>query len=466
MTQRVADRRSVLKSSVAAAASLASTPYLLPRLHAAPRPISDELGVACIGVGGRGAGIGGQAARLGKLVAVCDVHRGNAERFQAAQKERGNGGTVYTDYREMLEKEPGIDVVTIGTPDHWHVSIAIAAMAAGKHVYCEKPLTLTIAEGELIKKAVEKYGKTFQVGTQQRSEFGSVFLKAVAIAQSGRLGDKLEAVSSIGKAASRSDDKNKPFGPFDTKPVPNELDWDLWQGPALDVEFCPNRIGWNFRWWFEYSGGQVTDWGVHHTDIAFWALAGKDGLATAAQGSGEFMAVPREDVRDFLIGKKQPSELEQAYNVAHSFDVDVELSTGNQIKIVSGKNELIISGERGKIRVNRGGLTGKPVEEIDADPQALADIEERMATLYGGELPPADLPHMTNFFDCVRSGKQPVANVADHVRAVNACHLANIALILDRRVEFDPTSMQFPGDDEANLLLTRKSREAFVASVN
>ncbi len=450
-------RRSFVKTAVGAGLSAATVPTILPRLYAQDSA-NERLAVACIGVGGRGSGIGGQAADLGQLVACCDVSAPNAERFASQQKEKGRECKVYSDYREMLDKESDVDVVTIGTPDHWHVKIAIEAMKAGKHVYCEKPLTLTLAEGQIVQEAVKKYGKTFQVGTQQRSEFDMRFLKAVAIAHSGRLGKNLEAISSVGKSASRSPDKDKPFGPFPTAPVPENLNWDLWLGPAPAVEFCPERIGWNFRWWFEYSGGQVTDWGVHHTDIAFWALAGADGQAVEAKGTGGFMGVEQPQVLDFLLGKTKPKDMPHAFNVAYTFDVDVKLSTGNTIKITSGENQLLISGELGRIRVNRGTLTGKPVEEIDADPKAKQEIEELMAKLYGGELPTG---HMKNFFDCVRTGKQPVANVKDHVRAVNACHLANIALVTGRGVKFDPVTQKFAGDDEANKLISRKNREGY-----
>ncbi len=224
-------RRGFVKTSLGAGLCAATAPSIMPKLYAQSSP-SDRLTVACIGVGGRGSGIGGQAADQGQLIACCDVHRPNAENFAKQQKEKGHECKIYADYREMLEKEKGVDVVTIGTPDHWHVKIAIEAMKAGKHVYCEKPLTLTIAEGQLVQAAVERYGKTFQVGTQQRTEFDRRFLKAVAIAHSGRLGKNLEAISSVGTAASRSQDKDKPYGPFKTAPVPDYLDFDLWLGPA------------------------------------------------------------------------------------------------------------------------------------------------------------------------------------------------------------------------------------------
>jgi myo-inositol 2-dehydrogenase/D-chiro-inositol 1-dehydrogenase len=454
-----ASRRNFIKTTAGAGLCAATAPTILPGLYAQETAANERLGVACIGVGGRGSGIGGQAADLGQLIACCDVHRKNAENFAAVQKnKKGRECKIYSDYRELLEKENGVDVITIGTPDHWHVKIAVEAMKAGKHVYCEKPLTLTIGEGQIVQEAVKKYGKTFQVGTQQRSEFDHRFLKAVAIARSGRLGKNLEAISSVGKAASRAQDKEKPFGPFKNEPKPDYLDYDLWLGPAPLVEFCPERIGWNFRWWYEYSGGQVTDWGVHHTDIAFWALAGKDGQAVEAQGNGEFMGTTREQSLGLLLGKLPPSQIPNAWNVAYSFDVDIKLSTGNTIKLVSGENELIISGENGRIRVNRGSLTGKPVEEVDADPKAKQEIEDLMAEIYGGDLPKG---HMDNFFESVRAGTQPVANVKEHVRSVNATHLANIALLTGRAVKFDPQSQTFPGDNEANALMHRTPRDGY-----
>jgi myo-inositol 2-dehydrogenase / D-chiro-inositol 1-dehydrogenase len=467
MNQPNSTRRDFLKTSGGFLAFGAAAPYIWTSASAKAEDANSKLNVACIGVGGRGSAIGRQAADLGRVPVCCDVHRSKAEKFAEAIKQKGGDCKVYTDYREMLAAEKDIDAVTIGTPDHWHVKVAIDAMKAGKHVYSEKPLTLTLEEGVLIREAAEKYRKIFQVGTQQRSEFGRAFLKAAAIARSGRLGKNLHAVSSVGKAASRSPYKNKPFGPFETEEPPKDLNWDLWLGQAPEVPFCAERIGWNFRWWFEYSGGQVSDWGVHHTDIAFWALAGKDGQAVEAEVNRcKFMYVDRQQVFDFLAGKVPAKDMPVAFNVANEFDVDIKLSTGNTIKLISGSNELLIEGENGRIRVNRGKnnegkLTGKPVEEIDADPKATEEIEALMAEIYGGSLPAEKLGHMQNFFDCIKSGKQPVANVPDHIRALNACHLANIAMLVGRKVQWDPQKQQFADDVEANLLVRRQQRKPY-----
>jgi len=405
---------------------------------------SERLNVAAIGVGGRGTEIGRQAASLGNMVACADVHRKNAENFAQPYEGRCE---IYGDYRKVLDRQD-IDAVTIGTPDHWHVKIAIDAMKAGKDVYCEKPLTLTIEESNLICEAVQKTGRVFQVGTQQRSEFNSMFLKAVVLARSGRLGNKLQAISSVGQATSG--------GPFPTSEPPEFLDWDFWLGQAPKVPFCESRIGWSFRWWLEYSGGQVTDWGVHHTDIALWALGGEEtGPIQVTPVSFDF-PLGRELMLEALTGKRPWQELPVSYNVAKSFDCDMLLPNGNTIKLLSGPNELIIEGEQGKIRVNRGSLTGKPIEDLmDADKKWLDD---EVRKLYRGKEPGS---HMRNFFECVKDRSLPISDVYTHTKSVNACHMANIAMLLNRTIKWDPEKYEFPGDAEANALTHRPQREPY-----
>lgn len=450
---RSSRRRFLAQSAALAGAGLAA-PYVFSSAQGAGPLAGDKLRVGAIGVGGRGTAIASQAASLGQIVAVCDVEANNAKRF--AEKHAPDA-RIYCDFRDVLARRD-VDAVTIGTPDHWHVAIAMAAMKAGKDVYSEKPLTLTIDEGKQICRAVKESGRVFQVGTQQRSEYNACFLKAVAIARSGRLGRKLHATSSVGKAASRSKDKDLPFGPFANEAPPASLNWDLWLGQAPKVPYCPERVGWNFRWWFEYSGGQVTDWGVHHTDIAFWALAGDEGQAVSADARGQFMAVPREQVRDFLLGKLPAEKMPVAYNVAHEFDIDIRLNNGNSIQLVSGPNELLIEGENGRIRVNRSGLTGKIAEGIAASKTDTRWLDDEVVKLYRGREPGS---HMGNFFECVANRGLPISDVFSHVRAVNACHLANISLILARKVQFDPAAGRFVGDDEANQLLVRRQRSPY-----
>lgn len=459
-----ASRRDFLRTTTTLAAAGLASPYVFTTATKAAESKNDRLNVAAIGLGDRGLQIAPLAAEWSNVVACADVLLRNAKEFVG---KFGKPCTIYQDYRELLTRSD-IDAVLIATPDHSHVKIAIDAMKAGKHVYCEKPLTLTLEEGDLICRAVEKYGKTFQVGTHQRSEYDLVFLRATAIARSGRLGGNLHAISSVGKGASRHGDVES-YGPFETATPPDDLNWDLWLGQAPEVDFCSKRIGWHFRWWWEYSGGQVADWGVHHTDIAFWALAGKDGQIVEANPKNfSFMAVPREKVLAFLLGKIPASEMPQAFSAIYEFDVELKLSTGNTIQLVSGPNELLIEGEKGRIRVNRDRLTGKPVEDIDADPKARKEIDDLMAEIYGDRFANITAPkfdHMKNFFDCIKSGRQPVANVWDHIRAVNACHFANIAMLVGRKIVWDPQAKQFVGDEEANGLRRRKQRAPYTIEV-
>ncbi len=439
------NRRSFLKKSAGLVATGVALPYCTDRSWARGNSPNEKLIVAAIGVGGRGTGIGHLAGSQGTMVACADVHRKNAENFA---KKYGGACKIYEDYRRILDRKE-IHAVTCGTPDHWHTKISIEAMKAGKDVYCEKPLTLTMEESRLIAGVTKSTGRVFQVGTQQRSEYGGKFLQAIAIARSGRLGKKLHAISSVGGATTG--------GPHPTQNPPEFLNWDFWLGQSPKVPFCPNRIGWNFRWWFEYSGGQVTDWGVHHTDIAIWALGGELSGAIEAEGKGHF-PLGREQMLEVLLGKKSFTDLPNSYNVAGSFDCMLKLANGNTIQLVSKSNDLTIEGEKGKIHVNRGRLTGKPVEEIQESDSQKRWLESEVKKLYRG-MPLGG--HMANFFHCIKTRQLPVSDVWTHCHSVNACHMANIAMLVGRKVTFDPEAYQFAGDREANGLMGREQRPPY-----
>ena len=287
MTHRQPSRRDFLKGIAVASGTAIAVPYFTSSSFAEEESANDKLGVGSIGTSiyvnrytgegehaGRGAVVGHQAGQIGNMIAVADVNLRNARFFA---KEYDGKCEVYQDYRTLLERKD-IDVVTIGTPDHWHSKIAIDALRAGKHVYCEKPLTLTVDEGKKVCKVAKETGLVFQVGTQQRSEFDEYFLKAVVLARSGRLGKNLHALSSVGQGQSG--------GPFENSDPPSELDWDFWLGQTPKVPYCKQRGDYDFRWWLEYSGGQVTDWGVHHTDIACWALGLDDTGPYEIDGKG------------------------------------------------------------------------------------------------------------------------------------------------------------------------------------
>ena len=431
------DRRAFLKKS--AAAATVAIPYFWLRAGVHAQSPNDRPGAAAIGVStytdrwghkglqdGRGAVIGHQAAEFADMVACCDVNRKHAERF--AQRYAGKCA-IYGDYRKVLDRKD-VHVVTIGTPDHWHTKIAIEAMRAGKDVYCEKPLTLTIDEGKKICKVVKQTGRVFQVGTQQRTEYDQMFLKAVVLARSGRLGKTLKAISSVGTA--------QRGGPFANQEPPAWLDWDMWLGQAPKVPYCPQRCDYDFRWWLEYSGGQVTDWGVHHTDIAVWALGVENTGPIEVEGSGDFPNIPN------------------GYNVAYTFDCTMRFANGSEIRLISGDNELILSGANGRILVNRGRLVGKPIEELT--PKDRQWLEEEVIKLYRGRKPTT---HMADFFHCVRDRSLPISDVFTHHRSVSCCHLCNIAMRLKRKVRWDPVKEDFIGDEEASAMLCRPQRKPY-----
>jgi len=415
---------------LATTGALASTPYFFSNVDLFAqenKSKNDKLNVGNIGVGGRGTAIGRQSLSLGNPIACCDVDKNRAAAFS---KNAANDCDIHGDYRELIDRDD-IDVVTIGTPDHWHVKIAIEAMQAGKDVYCEKPLTLTIEEGILIGKVVKETGRVFQVGTQQRSEYRGNFLNAVAICHLGWIGDNLKALSSVGNA--------KKGGPFTPSTPPAHLDWNAWLGPAPETPYITERTHYQFRWWLEYSGGQVTDWGVHHTDIAMWALGLQNTGPTTIQGKGVF------DAR------------ENCYNVAHSFDAMMTFKNGSTINLTSGRNELLLEGSQGKIRVNRGGLTGQIVDQIKADKAMQEQLAAKVQEIYRGPV----TPHMVNFFNCVKNRKLPISDVFTHHRSVSVCHLANIAMLLDRKLTWNPDQQDFVGDQEASAMISRKKRAGF-----
>ena len=449
-------RRRFLKQSLAAGATF-SVPNVWSSAVAFGENNSKPT-VAGIGVGGsrgrysRGGRVAQQASRLGRMVAVCDVDELHNREFN---KKLGGKLKTFKDYRELLEKVKP-EVVTVGTPDHWHVPICVAALRAGADVYCEKPLTLTIEEGFKIRQVVKETGKVFQVGSQQRSEYGQMFLKAIAIVQSGRLGKNLKAHVAIGGAPSG--------GPFATSPAPKELDWDMWLGPAPRVDYCTQRRS-LFRWWFDYSGGKMTDWGAHHIDIAQWALGHDHGGPVKVSGQGEFPPLVPENIdwNAYLDGK---ITLPNGFNTPTGFHIELTFADGSLMTVhheyerkeegIQFGNGILFEGDEGRIFVNRSKLQGKPIDEMtEAEAK---ELDAKVVELYGGQ----PTGHMENFFNCIASRKQPISDVATHVRTMTSCHLCNLSLMLGRELHWDPVKEQFPGDDQATTLMTRAQRPDYM----
>ncbi len=396
-----------------------------------PRSKNDRLGIGCIGMRYQGSVIAEKAAPYGDIVAICDVDREIAEK---AREQFGGRATLYGDYRRLLDR-PDVDVVTIGTPDHWHTAMVINAVRAGKDVYCEKPLTLTVDEGKQLVKAVQDTRRVVQVGSWQRSDHR--FRLAVELVRQGRIG-KLERVEVVLG-------KNVVGGPFQPEAPPPHLDWNTWQGQTSDVPYIKERCHYTFRWWYEYSGGQMTDWGAHHLDIAQWGIGS---LPVAVEGKATFPTV------------------ENGYNVAIDYYAEYQYANGVTLTVAdNGRNGIMFMGSEGKIFVNRGSVSGQPIDDLRESPLAREDF-----TLYADDnlqRPPrmgkldAIVNHMGNFFDCVKSRRVPLSDAVGQHRSVTTCHIANISMRLGRPLKWDAQAEQFSGDEQANCWLARSRRQGF-----
>ena len=411
MSRTTTSRRAFLKASAVGAFA----PFAIARGAATK---SDRLTVAAIGVGGRGSGIGRQLARHGDMAAVCDVDSRRAARFKGKSTMQ-----VYTDYRKLLDRKD-LDAVTVGTPDHWHTPIVLAALRAGKDVYCEKPLTLTVDEGKILCRAVKETGRILQVGTQQRTAYRLNFLRAVVLAQSGRLGKIKRVTVSIGGGP------NSPS--FKTAPVPPGLDWDFWLGQAPEVPYTPQRCHGSFRWWYEYSGGKMTDWGAHHVDIAQWAV----GRQHSGPVSVEALSATLPDNAD-----------KNGYNTAMQFKVRCVFGGGGEMIIQHSGNGIQIDGTKGQLSVSRRAYKGNVADAIRKSKADSQRLDAEVRKLFAGRQPKG---HMENFLDAVRDRKQPISDVFTHHRVLTTCHLASIAIRTRRKITWDPKTEQAVGDDDIN----------------
>lgn len=462
MSRATPNRRAFLRSAAALGAAGTVVPYWLTGQRARAeestaknkRPL-----VGLIGCGGRGSADAQQAARFGDLVAVCDVDRQQAER---AKGDFAAKAEIYQDYRRLLERKD-VEVVVNGTPDHWHTAVNVAACRAGKDVYTEKPLTLTIDEGKILCKVVEQTGRIVQVGTQQRSE--RQFQTAVELVRNGRVGKLQQVWVALPYFSTKG-------GPYPTTAVPDSLDWDMYQGQAPVHEYCRQRTHANFRWWYEYAGGIITDWGNHHVDIAHWGMncertgpVSVEARALFPNPKGtQFYNTPDR----FFSRMTYPGGVELLYFAAlgeRALYGEVEKhqdTTPEQVAYLFGKdvpeevstfarNGIMFIGDKGRVFVNRGGVYGKPVDELKENPL------------------PADAwrvylnnDHMGNFFECIKTRQQPASTVEIQHRTITACHLTNISLRLGRKIAWDPDQQQIVGDREANGWLKREQRTPYL----
>lgn len=401
---------------------------------------NDRPRIGCIGVGSMGSGDAQAHANFGDILAVCDVDENHARRARESEKIGKGKADTYADYRQLLDRKD-IDVVSIVTPDHWHVKIAVEALEAGKHVFCQKPLTLTLEENQLIRAACQKHSdRVFFIGTQQRST-KNLFLRAVNMVQKGLLGDIRTVTVGI--------NGGDVGGPFKKEAPPANLNWDMWLGQAPAVDYIKERCHYQFRWWYEYSGGKFTDWGAHHVDIASWAT-GQD-----APGTGP-IEIDGSDAKHPVPFQHGFPTQDDSYNTSHDFSVKCKYANGMVMDVTSrGDNGILFEGTKGRLFVNRGKITGTPIDEKwDEGKFEESDLERLYKSKpYEG--------HKDNFYRCIREGGLPVSDVFTHVQAMATCHLAAIAARLNRKIRWDPQAEQFVGDDEAATFFSRPRRAGY-----
>jgi predicted dehydrogenase len=449
-------RRQLLRRGTAALAAATAPKFLGARVLGAPARlgVNDEIRIGIIGPGRQGVGVLAQAARFGRVVAAADVYLPRAE--ECAKKYNAK---AFQDYRRLLDLKD-VDAVIVATPDHWRVLCCIHGAQAGKHMYAEKCLTLTIREGRVLVDAVRKYDVIFQTGSQQRSMAANRL--GCELVRNGRIGKVHTVIGS-----------NYP-SPWEcglpAKPLLTGLDWDMWCGPVDPVPFHNDLYapranpGWlSFR---PFSGGEMTGWGSHGLDQIQWALGMDEaGPVEVWVEGGKFDAPVYRDPATRDKGNAQCSRPMIFYRYAPSAGTAGDGTgsaapgglrampvppEGTVVKLDNGPGGgAVFIGEKGKITIDRAKVTSDPPEIVK---EPLGDEDLR---LYKSD------DHMANWFECMRSHKRCVADVEIGHRSATVCHLGNIARWVGRRLKWDPKKEVFIGDSEANTYLDRERRKGY-----
>ena len=415
-----ASRRQFLKT---AAATAVVAPNIISSQAWANKP-SETINLGFIGIGKQSGGhlgffLGQKDCRVLGLAEVAKVRRDHA--LDRVNKKYGadNGCQAHNDFREVLA-DKRIDAVVIGTPDHWHAIPSIMAAEAKKDVYCEKPLTVTIHAALETLKAARKNNIVYQVGSQQRTEFGGHFRKAVECIRNGRIGKVTKVKIGVGNPAIPC---NLP-----TEEKPEGIDWDMWTGAApmrgFNHVLCPTNVHGHFPQWRayrEYAGGGLSDMGAHHYDIAKWALD--------LDETGPTKIIPPKEGNNGLR-----MIFENGIEIIHE-------QTNDPL------NDVIFYGSEGTLYVDRRGITADPKSAVDSP---FSGKDWRLENIGGS--------HRRNWVDCIRSRKRPVADVAFGAHTSIICSLGNLGYQLRRELKWDPKKYKFLGDEEANTLLSRPGR--------
>jgi predicted dehydrogenase len=438
-TNRPFSRRVFLRRTAAIACAAAAAPSIVPSSvlgvggEIAP---SNRITFGFIGTGDHGLNrnINGLIRyNDAQLLAVCDVDSFRRERAKtfiedryAAARKQGSyeGCAASNDFREIIARSD-IDAVMISTPDHWHVIPAIMAVQSGKDVICEKPLSLTVVEGRVLSEACKKHNSIFQTASENRSQEVRHYHRMVELVRNGRIGQlksiRVELPTGYSVKA----------GSTEVGPPPDGFDYDLWLGQAPWAPYSEARCHWNFRWNMAYSGGMLTDWGAHLIDIAQWANDTEQSGPVDVEGKGEWP--PKTDL----------------FNAAKKWDLWYTYANGVRLNVVSHRPGIVFEGTEGKIW-NEGWASAPKAEP---------------GSILTSELKPDELDLYTapnehrNFLDCVKSRQPCYAPAEIGHRTISIAHIGNIAMLLERKLKWDPSKEQFDGDDEANKMLDYPRRD-------
>jgi predicted dehydrogenase len=469
-------RRGFMRRSVAAMAAAGLPAWYAEEMFGAAARAAEankavdangKLNVGVVGAG-RGARRSSQLYPQAKqfkqvnFTALCNVDASHLKEAAEQYKNDGYDPKGYKDFRELMD-DKNVDAVIIAIPDHWHAMVAVEALRKGKDVYCEKPLTLTIEEALLMKKVVHETKKVLQTGSQQRDEMGGMFRLAADVCRAGRLGKINSIECRIGG--------NPTSGPIKAVEPPKQLDWDMWLGPAAKVPYRfengKTNCHYEFRWWYEYSGGKMTDWGAHHIDIAQWCL-GMDGSGPGAvevleaakpySGGDGYNCHPTFKVQyTYANGAKVIAMDGRGTAVKELYRADGKPLTkkvkGNVVELdgISGdENGVMVFGENGTVFVSRGMV-------VASNPKILSEpLGKNDPKLY----PTRPTNHMGNFLDCVKSRELPICNVDVGAGSVIVCHLGTVALRSGLKLNWDAKANKFVGENAAagNKMMSREKR--------
>src|SRR6266545_2050912 len=451
-------RRNFVRSTALATSAIA----LSAKSYAAVAGANDRVNLGTIGFGlvGRLHTRNFHALPEARVVAVADVYQ---PRLDAARMVVGSEAKLHRDFRRLLE-DRNVDAVVVATPDHWHALMTMMACAAGKDVYVEKPLTLFVREGRWMVEVAQRHKRVVQVGTQQRS--GPHYQRARELVRAGRIGKLVSVQVNYFRNVSPG------FGnPPDQTPPP-ELDYQLWLGPAPQRPYNPNRAIYHFRWFWDYSGGQMTNLGQHSLDVVHWITGVKGAQAITSAGGRYFLEDNGEvpDTQDVII----------EYPGFRAVCQWRECAAGVS---ATGMGGLEFHGTKGTLLLGRDGfeifpdkkenptnivariIGGHPV----GGPQPVAEPDGQFWTEpakdTSGDWKSQYVQHVRNFLDCVKSRKEPNSDLESGHQVAAVCHLANISLRTGRKIRWDPEKEEIVGDAEAAKMLVRPYRKPWDAEL-